>query len=55
LVKRDTAAERIDIYTKLNAVTVKIGFDKPITISSLYMDAYQRVTKEQLIGLADDP
>jgi ribonuclease HI len=53
LVRRDTTAERVELYTELNAVAVRVGFDKPITVCSLYVAPDQGATKEQIVGLAN--
>jgi Endonuclease-reverse transcriptase len=52
-VKRDTTATEINLSTGLNAVAVRVGFKKHVTICSLYIAPNESVTKEDLSDLTD--
>jgi ribonuclease HI len=52
-VKRDTTAQRIDLITDIEAVAVRIGFDRPITVCSIYIAPNEPPTEAQIGDLAD--
>jgi ribonuclease HI len=52
-VRRDTTAEKINLVTDLNAVAVRVGFDRPTTVCSLYVAPSQNPTLDELTDLAN--
>jgi Endonuclease-reverse transcriptase/Reverse transcriptase (RNA-dependent DNA polymerase) len=52
-VKNDTKTQRIDIYTDIQAVAVRIGFDRPITVCNVYIAPNEPPSEAQISDLAD--
>jgi exonuclease III len=52
-VKSDTKSQWIDLQTDIQAIAVRVGFDQPITICSVYIAPNEPVTQVQIGNLAD--